>query len=500
MPSVSLGVISKQVDKSLRINFFIILLTFAFLPLLGEETLKISSLPSLEKEKVPDVPIFSLNFKGEALKCYPVRYINKKFYEREIEYKCLRKDIEITDIQTDDVILDGEATGQDETQRMKEEVKNRQNIGAIYTVHIPERNARNTWKASSMAHRELRNGFLYNHFVWLLPAKLYVSVRPQYANASDNEDMKLRDGGSRGGFFYYYQFDNEFELTFQHEAKINWSNISSFVNVSNNSDSTRRLQYANLAKENISVLVGKYWSPYYDIAGLTDRFMAYGSESSGAFNASSDGGASGTGRPEGVIQAYTKREDGFSVRLQYQSPHHPNNAINSEYSYGLGGNIIYKGWSNIKLGASVVYNKFTGITPEMLAMGIDGNDLSTIAGISYRWEDLSVNAVISYTRNHMNDDQGIYFDGIGVELYLRYDLGNSIRFACGGNWLEPRDSDYAGEYDLKKSIFSLQYTFGRKTFDDLVYVEVAIPKGYLANGDALGTSVAFGMRYLFNMR
>jgi hypothetical protein len=52
---------------------------------------------------------------------------------------------------------------------------------------------------------------------------------------------------------------------------------------------------------------------------------------------------------------------------------------------------------------------------------------------------------------------------------------------------------------MKKSIFSLQYTFGRKTFDDLIYAEVSIPKGYLANGDAMKPSVAIGLRYLFNI-
>ncbi len=498
MLSLSLGAIAKQIDKLLY-SYFIVLLALAFLPLFGEEIADTSVTHSIKKEKIPNVPVFPLNYKDEALKCYPVRYINKNFYEREIEYVCLRKDIKVTDGKINDVVEDGEATGQEETDRMREEVKNKQNMGATYTVHIPERNARNIWKASSIASRQLKSGFFQNHLRWLLPAKLYISARPQYSGTSDNEGMKLRDGGSRGGFFYYYQFDNELELTFQHESKINWSDISSFVNVSNNSDSSRRLQYVNIAKGNKAILVGKYWSPYYDIAGMTDHFLAYGSESSGAFNDSGDGGASGTGRPDGTLQVSTESEDGFSVKLQYQVPHNPNDGINSEYSYGFGGNIIYKGWSDVKVGASVVYNKFTDITPEMLAIGIDGNDLSAIAGVSYRWEDLSVNAVLSYTRNHMNDDQGIYFDGLGAELYMRYDFGDSIRFACGGNWLDPRDSDYKGEYDLRKSIFSLQYTFGRKTFDDLVYLEVAIPKGYLANGDKLGSSVAFGMRYLFNL-
>ncbi len=481
------------------IKSFIILLSLAFLPLSAEEAPKTISLLSDKEEKVPDVPTFSLNFKGEALTCYPTRYNEKHFYERQIEYRCIRKDIKITDTKISSTVSDGEATGQEETKRLQDEIKNKQNIGSIYTVQVPERYARTPWRASNIAERELRSGFFQNYLKWLLPAKLYLSARPQYAGTNDGQDMKFRDGGSRGGFFYYYEFGDDYELTFQHEAKINWSNISLFVNVSNNSDSARRLQYISLAKGDISFLAGKYWSPYYDIAGTTDRFMAYGAESSGAYNDSGDGGASGTGRSNRALQVRISGNDNFSAKLQYQPTHHPNDGVNSDYSYGLAGNIIYKGWSNIKAGVSIAYGKFNEVTTEMREIGIDGNDLSYIAGISYRWNNLSANGVLSYTRNHMNDDQGIYYDGTGAELYLRYDFTKSIRFACGGNWLKPRDSNYHGQYNMKKSIFSLQYTFGRKTFDDLVYVEVSIPKGHLSNGDAMEPSVAVGLRYLFNL-
>gem|GEM_PF-1679620 len=481
------------------IKSFIILFSLTFFSLSAEEAPKTISLLSDKEEKIPDVPTFSLDFKGKALTCYPTRYDDKHFYERRVEYRCIRKDIKITDTEIDSIVPDGEATGQEETIRMRDEIKNKQNVGSIYTVRIPERYAGTPWRASNIAKGQLRDGFFQNYLKWLLPAKLYLSARPQYAGTNDGQDMKFRDGGSRGGFFYYYAFNNGYELTFQHEAKINWSNISSFINVSDNSESTRRLQYISLAKGDISFLAGKYWSPYYDIAGMTDRFMAYGSESTGAYNDSGDGGASGTGRSNRALQVHIAKSDNFSARLQYQPTHHPNDGVSSDYSYGLAGNIIYKGWHNINTGVSIAYGKFDEVTTEMREIGIDGNDLSYITGISYRWKDLSANGVLSYTRNHMNDDQGIYFDGIGAELYLRYDFTKSIRFACGGNWLKPRDSDYLGQYNIKTSIFSLQYTFGQKTFDDLIYIEVSIPKGHLSNGDSMDHSVALGLRYLFNL-
>ncbi len=478
---------------------FIIVFSLMFLPLFAEEKPKITSLLSDKKEIVPDVPTFSLDYEGEALKCYPTQYDDKHFYERRVEYRCIRKDIKITDTEISSTVSDGEATGRDETKRLQDEIKRKKNIGSIYTVRIPERYARIPWRASNIAKGQLRDGFFQHYLKWLLPAKLYLSVRPQYAGTNDGQDMKFRDGGSRGGFFYYYEFNSGYELTFQQESKINWSSISSSVNVSNNSESTRRLQYISLAKGDISFLAGKYWSPYYDIAGITDRFMAYGSESSGTYNASGDGGASGTGRSNRALQIRIGGNDDFSARLQYQPTHHPNDGVNSDYSYGLAGNIIYKGWPNIKTGVSIAYGKFDEVTTEMREIGIDGSDLSYIAGISYRWKDLSANGVLSYSRNHMSDDQGVYFDGAGAELYLRYDFTQSIRFVCGGNWLKPRDNNYLGQYNIKTSIISLQYTFGRKTFDDLVYMEVSIPKGHLANGDAMDPSVAIGLRYLFNL-
>jgi len=98
----------------------------------------------------------------------------------------------------------------------------------------------------------------------------------------------------------------------------------------------------------------------------------------------------------------------------------------------------------------------------------------------------------------MNDDQGIYFDGVGAEIYARYDVTNQIRTVAGINWLHPTGG-YDGEYEIKKGILSLQYTFGKRTFDDIVYLEVALPHGSSASGEHYNTSIAIGLRYLINL-
>ena len=479
------------------VTFLFISFSLAFYPLSAEK-ISTPNLFSTKNKVVPDVPSFFVNYKGNALKCYPIRYIDNHLGGRQIEYQCIKKDIDIAHEKTNAFIDNGKVTGIDETKKMKEEIKYKKNIGTMYTVKIAERNAYNPKKASFIAKRELDNDIFFRYIHWLLPARLYVSARPQYSGSEKKQSMELKDGGSRGGFFYYHEFDNGFDLIFQHEASIDWGDVSSFINLSSNSESSRRLQYISVSKNHIGILGGKYWSPYYDIAGMTDHFMAYGSAASGAYNDTGDGGASGTGRSNRAVQAHIERDNVFSARLQYQPAHSPNKDINSDYSYGVAGSFVYKGWQNTRVGASVAYGKFKQITPQMEAIGIEGSDLSCIVGISYLWKNLTANAVLSYTKNHMNDDQGIYFDGVGAELYMRYNISNSIRLVAGGNWLYPKDSNYKGKYSIRKPILSVQYTFGKQNYDDLFYVEVTFPKGHTANGESIGTKVAVGLRYLFN--
>ena len=198
-----------------------------------------------------------------------------------------------------------------------------------------------------------------------------------------------------------------------------------------------------------------------------------------------------------MIQFRTE-EDAYDAIVQVQLKHDALRDWNIDYSYTIAGSMIYKGWENIKLGAAINYGKFDHITPEMQYDGIDGDDLSSIIGVTYRNNRFSTNAVLSYMKNHTIDDQGVYFDSAGAELYMRYDFDESFRIAGGGNWLFPEDNDYDGKYNIKNIILSLQYTFGEKTFDDMVYMEVSLPNGKLANGDSKDARIAIGLRYLLD--
>ncbi len=443
---------------------------------------------SESKSLIPDVPEFSITFQGKLLLCSPNGFIKTKTHKELVTYECQNE-------YTPDKIEKKQHTepGMAETQQLKKDVQNKIAKGTIYSVEIPLYDAKNPRIAKITAARQLNNKPYGKYLRMLLPAKVYVSIRPQLANSGNDGAIELRDGGSRGGFFYYHQFNNDLELMFQYEAGIDWDKDTPFINASNAANTNRRLSYFALKYIDYSLILGKYWSVYYDIAAFTDQYMAFGAQASGAFSV----GPSGTSRADNMIQVRTK-QDTYDATLQVQLKHSALRSWDVDYSYTMAGSLSYKGWEDIKLGASVSYGKFDEITSEMLASGIDGDDWSSIIGLTYKKNKFSGNVVLSYMKNHTIDDQGIYFEGTGAELYMRYDIDESFRVAGGGNWLFPRNNDYKGEYSIKNVILSLQYTFGEKSFDDLVYIEVSLPNGKLANGDSKDTRIAIGLRYLLD--
>jgi len=467
------------------------LTAMASLPLMADEV--ISNIPSDQAgSAIPDVPEFSITYQGVVLLCSPIELIEKKTHKDLVKYQCQKKYVE-NETETKQL----ESRGPAETKRLYKNVKNKIAQGTLYSIKIPLYAAHRPERVRLLAEQELNNRSYGKYLRMLLPAKIYISIRPQFTNTGEDGKMELINGGSRGGFFYYHQFTNDLELLFHYEAKVDWDADTSFINTSDASGSSRRLSYFALKYEDNSVIAGKYWSAYYDIAGLTDQYMAYGAQAGGAFNSGTDGSPSGTGRADEMLQVRSINES-YNATLQAQLKHDALRDFDTDYSYTIAGSLIYKGWEDVRLGASVAYGKFEEITSDMQGAGIDGNDISSIIGLTYTKDKYSVNTVLSYTKNHMSDDEGTYFESIGTELYLRYDIDESFRLAGGGNWLLPRDDDYEGQYSIKDIIFSLQYTFGEKSFDDLVYLEVSLPGGKLANGDSRDVSVAIGFRYLID--
>jgi predicted porin len=463
------------------ISLFII---FLVLPLKADENRNLSS----DHDLIPDVPDFSITYQDDTLICSPTGVIETKTHNDLVSYECQKRYFEHEIEKKEE-----DARGVVETQRLKSEVKQKTAKGAIYSVEIPLKDANSPTRARIIAQQQLKHGSYGQYVRIFLPAKLYMSIRPQFVNNGDDNKMKLQDGGSRAGFYYYYQLNNDLELMFQYEAGIDWDEETPFINLSDTSNTNRRLSYFALKYRDSNLIVGKYWSAYYDIAGFTDRFMTYGAQAGGAFNFES----SGTGRADKMVQIRTEK-DVYNITLQAQFKHDTLNDLNTDYDYTAAGSLVYSGMEGFKLGAAMNYGRFDEITTKMQSVGIDGDDFSSIIGLTYTKNTLGLSTVLSYTQNHMSDDQGTYFDGLGAELYMSYDIDDGVRVAGGGNWLFPEDSDYAGKFSIKNLIFSFQYTFGEKTFDDLVYVEVSLPNGRFANGESKDNRLAIGLRYLLD--
>ena len=457
---------------------------FFLLPLMADDNRTMVSNDTF----IPKVPEFSITYLGEDLVCSPTGLIKTKTHKDLVTYDCQKhyaKDP--LEIKQDD------ERGHAEIQRMNSDVKSKMEKGVVYSVEIPLYDANSPRKAKLIAEQQLKKRPYGKYLRMLLPAKLYMSIRPQIIYSEGDDRAELHNGGSRGGFYYYYQFSNDLELMFHYEAGLDWNADTPFLNASDASNTNRRLSYFAFKYMDNSLILGKYWSAYYDVAGFTDQFMTYGAQASGAFST----GASGTGRADRMIQ-FRRETDSYDTTLQVQLKHDALRDWDTDYSYTMAGSLIYKGWEDIKFGAAINYGKFDEITPEMRNVGIDGEDLSTVIGVTYKKENFSAHNTFSYMKNHTLDDQGIYFDSVGAELYLRYDIDESFRIAGGGNWLFPTDNDYDGKYNIKNLIFSLQYTFGEKTFDDMVYMEVSLPNGKLADGESKDARIAIGLRYLLD--
>ena len=444
----------------------------------------------------PDVPSFGFIYEGQTLSCSPVKLIRKKSRKNLVKYLCKGT---ATNSSIKKKRVREEERGRSETERLYQELETERDGGVSYMVEINHSDALSPRIAAAVARRQLENRPYGKVLTWLLPARFYVSIRPQIASAATEHQFKYRNGGTRGGFYYYYAFDSGLKLLTQYEANIRDGDGKSFIDFSDISNSSRRLSYLSVSYEDVTLIYGKYWSAYYDVAGFTDYFMTYGKQGTAAFSHGGDGSESGTGRVDHMAQLHLKKY-GFEATLDYQFAHDGPEHFDTDYRYSAAVGLVYVGFEHLRLGAAAAYAKYDTVTEAMRAAGVDGEDRAFIAGFEYDQGIYGISADLSYSQNHISDDQGVYFDAIGAELYLHYDLDENIRFAGGGNWMIPRDDNYAGRYSIRKGIISLQYTFGDATFDDLVYLEIAFPKGHLSDGEARKTSIAIGFRYLFDLR
>ncbi len=250
---------------------------------------------------------------------------------------------------------------------------------------------------------------------------------------------------------------------------------------------------------------GKSWSTYYKISNFTDRFDANGSAALGTFNAQTDGGATGTGRADQVLQtqAYIDflpkrwKVNPFNLNIQFQKGQPIPFVDGVNYQYSLGLSAVIDSTENYSLG--VAYNLATIDeldNPSVRAAGIKGDAQALLIGARWFDEKSYVGFAVARLQNHETTDDGTYFDGWGSELYARYRLIKKYWLVGGYNWLAPdADQDQAGQYELLYGVVGLRYSIDE--FNRLAYAELRIDDTTNEAGDDVGNVFTIGLRWDF---
>ena len=335
------------------------------------------------------------------------------------------------------------------------------------------------------------------------PNKLepYGSLRLRLFHSKGDEG--LDDNDSRIGLNGQLQFLPKFWLSGRAEVGFNLIESIEENQVGSKDNVALRLFYTNIETPSTVVSYGKNWSSYYQVSGLTDRFSSFGADASGTFNAQTDGGPTGTGRADYVLQARISADffpkkwgiKPFKLNLQGQQGEPIPFSDTANYNYTFGVSAIIETEGNFNLGIAYNHAEVDSVDlPDLNAIGIDGDAQALVLGTRYFGENTYLATTVSYLANHETTDTGIYFDGYGWELFGSYNLYKKWWAIGGWNLLSPKsDQDQAGEYYLRYGIVGLRYSF--EGFHKMIYTEIKIDDSLNADGTAPGSVVTLGLRW-----
>lgn len=335
----------------------------------------------------------------------------------------------------------------------------------------------------------------------VFPVAFYTSLRLNLVDTDDGP--RLTDGASRIGALLDRRLGEKDKIFGRLEAGFNLVDELSFLVTPDASFQdgdtgttlTPRLYYIGYDYDGLRALYGKNWSVYYDVAGRADAFAVYGGTAAGVYNAGTDGGGSGTGRADNVIQLRNRNRK-WRIGVQVQNDTQIPTFEAEHFSYAVGASMRYTLESGIGIGLAGVLADPEEVTPSMQEKGFRGRDQALAASLNYQYGHWYLASVLASMRNHETDDQHQFFHAWGWETYLRYDLSSALRGVGGWNVLRPHeDEGYTGSYRVEDYLLGLQYTFGDRTFDDMVYVEYRFAQGRDSAGDGFKDNAAVGLRW-----
>jgi predicted porin len=252
------------------------------------------------------------------------------------------------------------------------------------------------------------------------------------------------------------------------------------------------------------VAIGKQNAVHYDIASYTtDRFNVFGGQGTNAYVAGTDGGETGTGRADRIVNYRNTLLKILEVGVQGQF----RAAGDDTTTDGVGGSLQVKILPGVKAGGT--YTRTNWSPAKQQIRGLGGNSDYMAVGTRIDWRILEFGLVYSHQHNgdvayvsvpDMPDQTTpVVFDAQGVEIYTRVGLG---RFALIGGYTaqDPKVRDPLLSPDFRTRYFIL----GGEWFiakNGKVYSESRIDVDSVQADGKPGYSVfTIGFRYDFSWR
>ena len=363
--------------------------------------------------------------------------------------------------------------------------------------------------AEREAHKEERESRWYKE-----PNKLriYGSGRLRYRDTGLGGVWG--DGGSRVGIESHWQMLPKrwlfggAELGFSLLDQLDQLFDPGSASGNRNDDVFTRLAYIGFEGPHVLAVFGKNWSPYYKVASFTDRFAGTGGSAGGVYNAHTDGGDTGTGRANRVLQtrlymsSFPERWKikPFNLNLQLQSGQPVPAVDNAYYGTAVSASAILDMENNFSLG--IAYNDADIPDPNAPVFnntGIDGDARALLIGSRWYGQDWYLGVIVSRLENHETTEKLVYFDGTGSELYAQYRVHGPWWVTAGYNKLTP-DSDQlqAGEYNINYSVFGLRYS--NDDFRRMFYFNIRLSRGKTSDGGEVDNVYTFGIRWDLDRR
>ena len=251
------------------------------------------------------------------------------------------------------------------------------------------------------------------------------------------------------------------------------------------------------------VTAGKSWSTYYQVTGFTDRFQGTGASASGTYNAGTDGGHSGTGRADRVLQTRVliKAFDDplgikpFKLNLQLQHGESIPRVHNKNYKTTVGVSALFETRDDLSVG--LAYNHATIDQADLSVLkskGVDGDATALALGARWFSENWYLATVVSRLNNHETTNEFVYFDGMGWEVYGQYNVYKRWWAVGGWNKLDPDSSEVqAGEFKTDYSVLGVRYSF--RGFRQFVFANARIDSGTNQAGKELRNIYTIGVRW-----